>query len=305
MTLASLVLDATIALALAVLGWRVVRSRDLHRAIVLFVAFGFVSALAWARLGAADVALVEASVGAGLSGALFVAAIPWASRSARSTPSSARARGPISAVLAIAIAIFVGSLLVGMAEGEGLTDAVHANLDSAGVAQPITAVLLNFRGYDTLLEISVLVAAVAVVGNLRGRTRIAEGAPSLLAGLADLLLPISVLFSGYLLWRGAYGPGGAFQAGAVLAGGGVVLVLAGRIRALHTSSAPVRVLLAVGPSAFLVLALEPLFRGRPLLTYETESAASSILAIEATLMVTIAVVLLTFFPGIEEEASEP
>jgi energy-converting hydrogenase B subunit D len=42
---------------------------------VLFIAFGLLMALAWVRLGAPDVALAEAAIGAGLTGALLMAAL--------------------------------------------------------------------------------------------------------------------------------------------------------------------------------------------------------------------------------------
>ena len=41
-----------------------------------------------------------------------------------------------------------------------LADDVHANLEISGVSNPVTAVLLNFRAYDTLLELTVLLAAM-------------------------------------------------------------------------------------------------------------------------------------------------
>ena len=41
-----------------------------------------------------------------------------------------------------------------------LADDVLANLQVSGVSNPVTAVLLNFRAYDTLLELAVLLAAV-------------------------------------------------------------------------------------------------------------------------------------------------
>jgi uncharacterized MnhB-related membrane protein len=43
--------------------------------VVLFVAFGLLMALCWMRLGAPDVALAEAAIGAGLTGALLMSAL--------------------------------------------------------------------------------------------------------------------------------------------------------------------------------------------------------------------------------------
>ena len=70
---AGLVLDALLVLILLWLAWAALASRDLFRGIVLFIAFGLVLAMAWARLGAPDVALAEAAIGAGLTGALLLA----------------------------------------------------------------------------------------------------------------------------------------------------------------------------------------------------------------------------------------
>ena len=70
---AGLVLDLLLVLILLWLAWAALASRDLFRGIVLFIAFGLVLSMAWARLGAPDVALAEAAIGAGLTGALFLA----------------------------------------------------------------------------------------------------------------------------------------------------------------------------------------------------------------------------------------
>ncbi len=70
-----LVFDATLALALLGLAWGLLASRDLFRAVILFIAFGFLMALAWVRLRAPDIALVEAAIGAGLTGALLLDAL--------------------------------------------------------------------------------------------------------------------------------------------------------------------------------------------------------------------------------------
>ena len=67
--------DGMLAIALLWLAWRALRSPDLFTAIVLFIAFGLVMALAWVRLQAPDVALAEAAIGAGLTGALLLAAL--------------------------------------------------------------------------------------------------------------------------------------------------------------------------------------------------------------------------------------
>lgn len=67
--------DSVLVLALLWLAWRVLSSADLFKGIVLFIAFGLVMALTWVRLNAPDVALAEAAIGAGLTGALLLSAL--------------------------------------------------------------------------------------------------------------------------------------------------------------------------------------------------------------------------------------
>ncbi len=47
----------------------------LFKSVVMFVVFGLFMALAWVRLGAPDVALAEAAIGAGVTGALMLDAV--------------------------------------------------------------------------------------------------------------------------------------------------------------------------------------------------------------------------------------
>jgi uncharacterized MnhB-related membrane protein len=71
-----LVLDAVLVTVLLWVAWAALSSRNLFRGIVLFIAFGLLLAMGWVRLGAPDVALAEAAIGAGIAGALLLAT--WA-----------------------------------------------------------------------------------------------------------------------------------------------------------------------------------------------------------------------------------
>lgn len=68
-------LDGGLALALVWIGWRALASAELFKAVVLFIAFGLLLTLVWVRLDAPDVALAEAAIGAGLTGALLLDAL--------------------------------------------------------------------------------------------------------------------------------------------------------------------------------------------------------------------------------------
>ena len=67
--------DWGLGLGLLWLAWRALATPALFKAVVLFIAFGLLMALAWVRLEAPDVALAEAAIGAGLTGALLLAAL--------------------------------------------------------------------------------------------------------------------------------------------------------------------------------------------------------------------------------------
>jgi len=67
--------DGLLGIGLLWLAWRALTTSDLFKAIVLFFSFGLLMALAWVRLNAPDVALAEAAIGAGLTGALLLAAL--------------------------------------------------------------------------------------------------------------------------------------------------------------------------------------------------------------------------------------
>jgi len=67
--------DAILALLLVWLGWRAVGDTDHMRAVINFIVLGLIMALTWLRLGAPDVALAEAAVGSGLTGALLLIAV--------------------------------------------------------------------------------------------------------------------------------------------------------------------------------------------------------------------------------------
>lgn len=65
-------LDILLIAALLATAVAALCSSDLFRAVVVFIAFGLLMALAWVRLQAPDIALAEAAIGAGLTGVLLL-----------------------------------------------------------------------------------------------------------------------------------------------------------------------------------------------------------------------------------------
>lgn len=176
-----------------------------------------------------------------------------------------------------------------------LPASVANNLADSGVEHPVTAVLLNFRGYDTLLEIAVLLLALlGMLAVAKPSTQAPPPPDPMLRTLAGVAVPLMVLTAGYLLWAGAHRPGGAFQAGAVLAAAAVLLHLAGALPAWHSPGLRLRLGLAGGFLLFLAVAAGLLTQGA-LLRYPPEHAGMLILLIESGLTLSLGFILAGLF----------
>jgi len=167
-----------------------------------------------------------------------------------------------------------------------------------GVINPVTAVLLNFRAYDTMLEMAVLLAAVSSVWSLAPQPYAPQpDEGKILEFAVGIVTPFALMVSGYLLWVGAYSPGGAFQAGSVLAGAGVLVILTRDQMPGWQSGAFVRSAIVLGILTFVAVAAGLMFMGQTLLEYPPEWAGILILTIETATMVSIAAILIGLFHG--------
>ncbi len=320
--------DATLALTLVGIAVGVLFARDLFQSIVLFIAFGLLLAIAWCRLQAVDLALAEAAIGAGLTGALFLNALASTKQNSDdrdtlnqqtghrpSKPALERlpARGiprwaaPLTFLLAVGlVAAWLISIVAPLANPSVAPQiAEDKGIIQGGVTNPVTAVLLNFRAHDTLLEVVVLL--VAVLATLAfavstERERSASPASPVLASFVALIVPLMVLVAAYVLWIGTKAPGGAFQAAALLAATGVLIMVAGG-RPPSCALLRWRIVLVVGLATFLAVALGGMLGGR-FLEYPPSWAGGLILLIEATLTVSIAGILITLF-GATWSAGDP
>ena len=208
--------------------------------------------------------------------------------------------------LLLAFALALGYTILSLpGHAVGLQQMVADNMEVSGVSNPVTAVLLNFRGYDTLLEMAVLLlvlVGVWSVGGLPARAEVAAG--PVLHTLARLLVPVLILVAAYLLWSGADAPGGAFQAGSVLGAAGVLLMLAGWRLPSHLARLPLRLALVAGLGVFVAIALLPLFYEGQLLEYPLAQAGVLILIIETVAAISIGVTLAMLFLGAQPDQQD-
>lgn len=293
-------LDPLLAALVLGLGWAAVSARDLRRSVVHFIAFGLLLAIVWARLATPDLALAEAAIGAGLSGALLLGAL-------RDEPETTDYADAIPGHVSIPVSLFclaLGALLawvvwhtLGFADPVRMADRILDELPATGVSNPVTAVLLNFRAYDTLLELAVLLAAVLGILAL-GPARAAGSSPGVLFnGLLSWLVPLLILTAAYLLWAGAHAPGGAFQAGALLAAAAVMLRLGGFGDDKLSRPLLLRLVLTSGVAAFLTVGLATTIGGRAFLEYPQAWSGALIFFIETAAMLAIAATLALAYLG--------
>ena len=212
----------------------IVRARNLFAAAMLLGIFSLEMAAIFLLLDAADVALTEAAVGAGVATVLLLGALAL-------TDSEERGRRRHAGAPIAVVVVTVGSLVYASFDQPRLGDAsapphrhvapwyLEQTPTAIGVPNVVTAVLASFRGYDTLGELFVIfTAGVGVLFVLGGRPRHGPRAGSEAVGLKHhliprvvgrLLVPFIVLFGLYVQFHGDYGPGGGFQAGVLVAAG--------------------------------------------------------------------------------------
>jgi len=297
---------------------------QLFRSVMAFVGFGLVVAVAWTRLGAVDIALAEAMIGSGITGALFMAALSRTAKgegretsdpadravdaagSSLGGPSSAirkviRWRSVIAAAL---IALVTAMLFVNVfplpAPDGRIPNLAVRNLSDSGVSNPVTAVLLNFRAYDTLLEIGVVLLAVLGLRALGGFAQSDRqlNPESVLAGFYRLTLPVLILFSAYMVWVGKDEPGGAFQAAALLAAGGIIGCMTGaNPLADGLPDTGLRIMVSAGFAVFLSLGVLFWVQSGTFLRFSPVTAGWSILLIEVMATISIALSLIVLFLG--------
>lgn len=296
---------AALLLGLAV--WAVL-SRGAFAAVTGFIAYGLLLALAWVQLQGIDIALTEAAIGGGLTGAMLINA----ARRLRHTEASAHAQTPTRLARGLAMLLSLGvsvalcwSVLTLPEPAPSLATAVRAQISATEVGNPITAVLLGFRAMDTLLEAIVLLFALIGVWSLsadrhwggRPGLRQQADAQGLFAFAARLLAPLGLVVGVYIFWIGADHPGGKFQAATLLAAMWLLVLMAGLADAPPIGRRWLRALLVLGPLSFIAVGVLGAATAGAFLAYPAGWAKPLILLIEFALMPTLTLILALMLLG--------
>ena len=178
-------LDLFLLTLVAICALATVSVRGLLSATITFAAYSFLMCLVWAEMGAVDVAFTEAVVGAGVSTIFFIAAL---FRSTTRSPLLIRGiddphhfKDQGWKVLPLILSVVTGVLLFyGMSDFPAWGDPnsipatkvaahyVENALRETHVPNLVTAVLGDYRGYDTMFELVVIYCAgISVVSILK------------------------------------------------------------------------------------------------------------------------------------------
>lgn len=311
---------------LAVAAVATVLSRNLFVASMWFGIFSLMMASNFFILDAADVALTEAAVGAGVSTVLFMGAL---SLTAKHEHVREKFRwAPVVALVVLAAVLFVASFDQPRL-GDPLAP-VHQHVAPwylsetpklINIPNVVTAILASFRGYDTLGEVLVVfTAGIGVLSVLsfrpkKGQLLSGEAMAQKIRGLqhhsilrvvGKLVIPLLMLFALLVQFHGKYTPGGGFSAGALFA---AAVMLYGILEGADRSAKALPQvwmlrLAALGATLYTGVGIACMLMGGSFLDYSVLAADPldgqylGILLVEFGVGLTVATVLIMIFNAI-------
>jgi len=145
----------------------------------------------------------------------------------------------VSILLLIIVALGISLSLAKIPFGTSKTKVgryyIDEGIKETGAVNIVTSVVVNYRGFDTLGEVTVLFIATIGLGAVltaSGREKIRKTEPASLVIYTGcrLLFPLILIFGTYIFIHGHLTPGGGFQGGAIIASGFLLIYLGCRER---------------------------------------------------------------------------
>ena len=139
-------------------------------------------------------------------------------------------------LLLVGFTVMLSGLLINF-HGNGQLNPLAAHYvkngaSEVGAANLVTAVVVTYRGFDTLGEVTILFITAAIVGFFlkarkedENRERSLRKTSEILSTASTLLVPTIFMLGVYIFMNGHLTPGGGFQGGAVIATGMVMIIM--------------------------------------------------------------------------------
>jgi|AntAceMinimDraft_12_1070368.scaffolds.fasta_scaffold02776_9 multicomponent Na+:H+ antiporter subunit B len=221
---------------LAIAAIATVMASNLFISSMWFGIFSLLMASNFFILDAADVALTEAAVGAGVSTVLFMGAL--------ALTGDKEVKNKLNWLAVVVLGVLAFALFIATFDQPRLGDPnapVHMHVapwyleqtpNLINIPNVVTAILASFRGYDTLGEVLVIFTAgigvLSVLGFKPKHRPVTSGEAfgekvrgvqhhAILRVVGKLVIPVLMLFALVVQFHGKYTPGGGFSAGALFA----------------------------------------------------------------------------------------
>ena len=267
--------------------------RHLMSASVVLGIYSFFMCLIWAGMGAVDVAFTEAAVGAGVSTIFFVLILFFTNAS-----DDSRASIRTNILVGGLCVVFGYGLYVGVSDLPEWGDAsspvntmvspyfIKYAYSDTKVPNLVTAVLADYRAFDTMFEtVVVFIATLGIIMLFRRESNQVEDGlttnhavhnsevPMVMRLASQYMTPFIQLFGLYVVAHGHYSPGGGFQGGVILGASLILMAIANGtsfVESYFSVSAMMR-LSILGVIIFAVWGLVPVLLGQSFLDYSAWS----------------------------------
>ena len=203
---------------------------------------------------------------------------------------------------------------------------VTETFHETAVPNMVTAVLADYRGYDTMFEtVVIFTAGIAIISILRrftsddadaGSEKVYEKRPDLIVDTTcRLMIPIIQLFALYVIAHGHHSPGGGFQGGVIFGASFILIALSRYLQAAHKWVPEQRVLnlAGIGILIYAGFGLASMFLGQNFLDYDIlhkimpaspiEARYHSMLGVEIGVAFTVTAIMYSIYSNLASKGT--
>ncbi len=206
----------------------VVTHHKRFQAVILVGVVGLVTSLTFVTLSAPDLALTQLSVEVVSTVLMLMGLALLPAHTPQESRASRKWRDAVLAVAGGSGVAFIAYMFLTRDYSSIAWYFLENSLVKGGGTNVVNVILVDFRGYDTFGEITVLgIAAIGVLALMegmrtqrppvdqQGRNWTFARSPLLLRVAAGVVMPVALVFAVYIFMRGHNMPGGGFIAGLI------------------------------------------------------------------------------------------